>query len=121
MGELLWLAAKAFLIALVLTPIIRDISRSMNAVDRPGQRKVHAYPMPRVGGISIAIAYALALFLAVGMGDNVSAAILEASQLFPGAVLVFLTGILDDFFSLKPIFKICGLVAAASVVFWNGL
>jgi UDP-GlcNAc:undecaprenyl-phosphate/decaprenyl-phosphate GlcNAc-1-phosphate transferase len=61
MAELLWLAGKAFLIALVLTPIIRDISRSFNIVDRPGFRKVHAYPIPRVGGVAIAVAYTITL------------------------------------------------------------
>ncbi|MBZ5724548.1 MAG: undecaprenyl/decaprenyl-phosphate alpha-N-acetylglucosaminyl 1-phosphate transferase [Acidobacteriia bacterium] len=121
MGELLWLAGKAFLIALILTPIIRDISRSFNVVDRPGQRKVHAYPMPRVGGISIAIAYGLALFSVAGSGDSLSTAIHPAWKLIPGAAIVFLTGLIDDFFTLKPVFKLCGQVAGASVVFWSGL
>ena len=57
MGELLWMAGKAFFIALILTPIIRDISRSFNVVDRPGERKVHAHPVPRVGGIEIGRAH----------------------------------------------------------------
>ena len=60
MGELLWMAGKAFLIAIVLTPIVRDIFRSYNMVDRPGKRKIHTYPIPRVGGIAIAIAYGVA-------------------------------------------------------------
>ena len=57
MPETLWTSAIAFLIALVLTPIIRDIFHAYNVVDRPGLRKVHAYPIPRLGGISIAAAY----------------------------------------------------------------
>ena len=121
MGELLWLAGKAFLISLILTPIIRDISRSFNVVDRPGLRKVHAYPIPRVGGISIAAAYVLALLTVAGSGGSISTAIHPAWKLIPGAALVFFTGLIDDFFSLKPVFKICGVVAAASVVFWGGL
>ena len=71
MAELLWLAGKAFLIALVLTPIIRDISRSFNIVDRPGLRKVHAYPIPRVGGIAIAVAYLVAL-LSIFLGSSMA-------------------------------------------------
>jgi len=53
---LLWVGFKAFLIALVLTPVIRDIFRAYNVVDRPGRRKVHVFPIPRVGGIAIALA-----------------------------------------------------------------
>jgi UDP-GlcNAc:undecaprenyl-phosphate GlcNAc-1-phosphate transferase len=118
MVNLLWMAGKAFLIALILTPIVRDTFRSYNMVDRPGQRKVHAYPIPRVGGIAIAIAYGFALLTGAATEPESSAAIWKV---LPGATLVFLTGLIDDFFSLRPLFKIVGLVAAASVVFWNGL
>jgi UDP-GlcNAc:undecaprenyl-phosphate/decaprenyl-phosphate GlcNAc-1-phosphate transferase len=119
MAELLWLAGKAFLIALVLTPIIRDISRSFNIVDRPGFRKVHAYPIPRVGGVAIAVAYTITLLSISGSQEPFDGP--SAWKLIPGAAIVFLTGVLDDFFSLKPLVKIGGLVAAASIVFWSGL
>jgi UDP-GlcNAc:undecaprenyl-phosphate GlcNAc-1-phosphate transferase len=121
MPEYIWMAGKAFLIAVILTPIIRDISRSFNLVDRPGQRKVHAYPMPRVGGIAIAIAYGVSLITFSHSSPQMTAALEPAWKLIPGAALVFLVGLLDDFFSLKPWLKILGLVAAASVVFFSGL
>src|SRR5579883_1771383 len=119
MVELLWLAGKAFLIALVLTPIIRDISRSFNVVDRPGIRKVHIHPIPRVGGIAIAVAYVTALLSISGAAEPFDAP--AAWKLIPGAAIVFLTGVLDDFFTLKPLTKLGGLVIAASIVFWSGL
>lgn len=119
MGALLWMSGRAFLVALILTPIVRDIFRSYNVVDRPGHRKVHAYPIPRVGGIAIGIAYGVALLTAPNSGPLASSP--AAWRIIPGAALVFLTGLLDDFFSLKPIFKILGLVTGASVVFFSGL
>jgi len=122
MIELLWMAGKAFVIALILTPIFRDISRSFNLVDRPGYRKVHAYPMPRVGGIAIAIAYGVSLISFSGSGGgSLSGSIHPALRLIPGAALVFLIGLIDDFFSLKPIVKIFGLIVAASIVFFSGI
>jgi UDP-GlcNAc:undecaprenyl-phosphate/decaprenyl-phosphate GlcNAc-1-phosphate transferase len=122
MSELLWMAGKAFVIALILTPIIRDISRSFNYVDRPGHRKVHAYPMPRVGGIAIAIAYGASLILFPGSGSALRDSSLHAVwKLIPGAALVFLIGLIDDFFSLRPLVKVFGLIAAASVVFFSGI
>lgn len=122
MIEQLWLAGKAFLIALILTPIIRDISRSFNVVDRPGYRKVHAYPMPRVGGIAIAIAYGVSLILLPGSASGPVASSLHAVwKLIPGAAIVFLVGLLDDFFSLKPVVKLLGLVVAATVVYFSGI
>ena len=119
MAELLSLAGKAFLIALVLTPIIRDISRSFDIVDRPGVRKVHAYPIPRVGGIAIGFAYLFALLSISGPQEPFDAP--SAWKIIPGATVVFFTGVLDDFFNLKPLVKLGGLVLAASIVFWSGL
>jgi UDP-GlcNAc:undecaprenyl-phosphate GlcNAc-1-phosphate transferase len=118
MDNLLWLAGKAFLIALILTPIVRDTFRSYNMVDRPGHRKVHAYPIPRVGGIAIAIAYAACLIPGIGAQPEFTGPLWK---LLPGAAMVFLTGLVDDFFPLKTLLKIAGLVTAASLVFWNGL
>jgi UDP-GlcNAc:undecaprenyl-phosphate GlcNAc-1-phosphate transferase len=117
-GELLWASIKAFLIALVLTPILRDISRIYNIVDRPGQRKVHAHPTPRIGGIPIAIAYTLSL---VSFTTSSGTLGVPTWKLLPGAALVFLTGLLDDFFDLRPAYKLAGQTAAALVVFWGGL
>jgi UDP-GlcNAc:undecaprenyl-phosphate GlcNAc-1-phosphate transferase len=120
MRELLWMTGKAFLIALILTPIVRDIFRSYNIVDRPAQRKVHAYPIPRVGGIPIAIAYLLALASASGSAAWPAYGP-SAWKLLPGAGLVFLIGLMDDLFSLKPATKIFGLVVAATLVFATGV
>jgi UDP-GlcNAc:undecaprenyl-phosphate GlcNAc-1-phosphate transferase len=117
---LLWMTGKAFVIAVILTPIIRDIFRSFNLVDRPGKRKVHAYPLPRVGGVAIAIAYGVSLISFSGSNLPAAEAIL-ASKLLPAAALVFLTGLLDDIFSLKPIVKVLGLTAAASVAYFSGI
>jgi UDP-GlcNAc:undecaprenyl-phosphate GlcNAc-1-phosphate transferase len=122
MIALFWLAGKAFLIALILTPIIRDISRSFNVVDRPGHRKVHAHPIPRVGGIAIAISYGVSLLLLTGsVTGPLTASLHPVWKLIPGAAIVFVIGLIDDFFSLKPVVKIFGLVIAASVIYYSGI
>ena len=113
LGELVWSGVKAFLIALVLTPIIRDIFRVYNIVDRPGSRKVHAYPIPRLGGIPLVAAYAFAL-----AGLHMKGLLW---RLLPGAAVIFAVGILDDFFNLSPKLKLLGQIAAACIAFWTGL
>jgi UDP-GlcNAc:undecaprenyl-phosphate GlcNAc-1-phosphate transferase len=120
MRELLWLAGKALLIASIATPVIRDIFRSYNVVDWPGRRKVHAYPIPRVGGIAIVIAYGLALLLSRS-ATPLSSSSLTMWQIVPGAAIVFFTGLFDDFFTLRPRYKLLGVAVAACVVFWSGL
>jgi len=112
-GTLLWGTIKAFLIALVLTPIIRDVFRAYNVVDRPGLRKVHAYPIPRLGGIPIMVA------LVVGMaGLRVQGL---RWHILPGAAAIFAVGLLDDVFDLPAAFKLLGQIAAAGIAFWTGL
>jgi UDP-GlcNAc:undecaprenyl-phosphate GlcNAc-1-phosphate transferase len=119
--QLVWITAKAFLICLIGTPIIRDVFRSYNVVDRPGRRKVHRYPIPRVGGMSIALAYGVSLISLSDIGGSLPDYRSPVWALIMGAGIVFVIGLLDDLFDLKPVFKIAGEVAAASVVFWNGI
>src|SRR5215831_2062298 len=120
LSGLWWAAGRAFLIALVLTPIVRDIFRSYNVVDRPGRRKVHAYPIPRVGGIPIAIAYFISLITFNTNAESLDFT-LPVWQILPGAGIIFLTGILDDFFNLPPLYKLGGQIAAVLMVFFNGV
>jgi UDP-GlcNAc:undecaprenyl-phosphate/decaprenyl-phosphate GlcNAc-1-phosphate transferase len=120
---LLWAAGKSFAVALILTPVIRDISRSFRVVDKPGSRKVHVYPIPRIGGIAIAAAYVFSL---LWFGDPGAGSVPGYSpdavwNLIPGAAVIFTTGLLDDLFGLRPVYKVLGQLAAGGLVFWNGV
>jgi UDP-GlcNAc:undecaprenyl-phosphate/decaprenyl-phosphate GlcNAc-1-phosphate transferase len=121
MSRLMWAAFKALIIALVLTPIVRDVFRAYNVVDRPGGRTVHAYPTPRVGGVSIAVAYAAAVLAFFGPKGQLPDYYSEALKLLPGALVIFVTGLLDDFLNLRPAFKLLGQIAAGAAVFALGL
>ncbi len=116
----LWLAlGRAFLIAFVLTPIVRDIFRAYNVVDRPGKRKVHAYPIPRVGGIPIMAAYVSTILLLKFPDPPGPAG--EVLSILPAATAIFLTGLIDDFFDLSPKVKLSGQIVAASLAWAYGI
>jgi UDP-GlcNAc:undecaprenyl-phosphate GlcNAc-1-phosphate transferase len=117
--QLMLACGKAFIFSVILTPIVRDIFRSYNVVDRPGRRKVHAYPIPRVGGISIMAAYLLGLNSLRGPGSVFPVHWLQT--ILSGAAIVFLTGLVDDFMNLRPGVKLGGQIAASAVAFANGL
>jgi UDP-GlcNAc:undecaprenyl-phosphate GlcNAc-1-phosphate transferase len=121
--SLLWLGFRAFLISLVLTPICRDVFRSYGVVDEPDHvRKVHRYPIPRVGGLAIAISY-LAAYLVV-RPDEGSPLALQLSlvwKLLPGAALVLAIGLLDDLFNLRAWQKLIGQLGAAGLACWGGV
>jgi len=113
----------SFGITVVLTPILRDVFRSFKVVDQPDQkRKVHVYPIPRVGGIAIAIAYFVAFQLVrLSDGRPLERELVLVSHILPAGVLVFLTGLIDDFFGLKPWQKFIGQFAAAALACWAGV
>lgn len=120
MSALLFLGLKAFFLALVLTPICRDIFGSYRVVDEPNERrKVHDRPIPRVGGIAIAISYVCALLISDLSGIPSHNALMW--KLLPGAVLVFMVGLLDDLAGLKPWQKLIGQLAAAYLAYWSGV
>jgi UDP-GlcNAc:undecaprenyl-phosphate GlcNAc-1-phosphate transferase len=110
---IVWNSVGALLIALVLTPILRDIFRVYQIVDKPGLRKIHEYPIPRLGGIAIAAAF-LTGVLSVHV-EGLPALIL------PGAAVIFATGIFDDFFDMPARYKLVGQIIAGCVAYWAGL
>jgi len=121
--SLLWLGFRAFIASLVLTPICRDVFKSYGVVDQPdATRKVHRYPIPRVGGLAIAIAYLVAYVLVrPEEGSPLAQQLSLVWRLLPGAALAFGIGLLDDLFNLRAWIKLLGQVAAAGLACVGGV
>ena len=118
MYAFLVLGISAFVFCLVLTPICRDLFHRAGLVDRPdADRKFHLRAVPRMGGIPIALSYALSLMLVLWFTPGSSKIYIQHQQLFfsllPAAGLIFMTGLLDDLIGLKPWQKLAGQLAAA--------
>lgn len=115
--------------SLVLTPIFRDFFAFLEMVDQPdASRKLHLRPIPRVGGISIAITYILvlvAMLISSSFWNEMLAetrpSLLLLGRLLPAVAIIFLTGLLDDFRGLTPWQKVAGQTAAACSAFWAGV
>src|SRR5262245_37346742 len=54
-------AGLAAVLAYLLTPVVRWIALRYDAVDRPGDRKVHAVATPTLGGLAMFLAFIGAL------------------------------------------------------------
>lgn len=123
MYSLLWLGFRAFIISLVLTPICRDVFRSYGVVDQPdAARKVHRYPIPRVGGLAIAISYLVAyVMVRPEEGSPLAQQLSLVWRLLPGAALAFGIGLLDDLFNLPAWIKLVGQLAAAGLACVGGV
>lgn len=126
MYSFLFLAAASLVICLALTPLCRSIFLRAGLLDHPDQvRKTHAKPIPRIGGIPIAIAYVgsfvLLLFSPFHSGSILEQYLPIVWKLLPAVGLIFLTGLLDDLIGLKSWQKLLGQVAAALCAYWGGV
>ena len=92
MYSLALLGFSSFLLALFLTPVVRNLSWRWGLVDEPGEeRRVHTSAVPRVGGVAIFVAYLGAFGILLLSDLAASRFVLEASpvveRLFPAAAL----------------------------------
>jgi UDP-GlcNAc:undecaprenyl-phosphate/decaprenyl-phosphate GlcNAc-1-phosphate transferase len=107
----------AFVIAMVVTtalipPLVRVAAR-LHVLDIPASRKVHAAPMPRVGGIAMAVGALLPLCVWLPMDRTLVAYLL--------AVLVLLVfGAWDDRVTLGARTKFVGQLIAVLIVMLAG-
>jgi len=90
----------ACLISLIVSPLIRRFAFVIGAVDLPGERKIHSVPIPRIGGVVIALSFTMTLSAAWNIGRlNPSWMTLDLTSWWPvliGAAIVFLGGACDD-------------------------
>jgi UDP-GlcNAc:undecaprenyl-phosphate GlcNAc-1-phosphate transferase len=125
MNVLCFLGVSSFVISSCLTPAVRNAFRHWGLVDRPDERKQHRIPVPRVGGIPIAVSYVAAflflLLFAHHDGQIVSSHMDLVWKLLPAAGAVFLVGLIDDIIGLTPWQKLLGQVVAAGLAYWGGV
>ena len=112
------------LFGLLFTPAVTSVSMSLGLVDAPGGRKVHSTAVPRVGGLAIVSAAAVALLLVVWALPMVGRPAPDFRPLWPvliGTGLVFGIGLLDDFTTLPAGPKLAVQAIAAGGVLASGL
>jgi UDP-GlcNAc:undecaprenyl-phosphate/decaprenyl-phosphate GlcNAc-1-phosphate transferase len=81
----------ALFASLVLTLPIRRLALHWGLVDNPGPRKVHARPVPLLGGVAIYLGFVMALFL-----RRASFPVAQIVAIVAGATLLAFVGVLDD-------------------------
>ncbi len=105
----------SLLLTIALVPVLKRVAFRMNIVDEPNARKVHVQPMPKTGGLSMAIGAFIPLLLWVPRDDFVTG-------VFMGANVIVLFGLVDDIRSMNFKQKIIPqFFAALCVVFWGGV
>lgn len=107
----------AFLISMfttiVLIPLFSSVAVKLNIMDIPDERKVHKLPIPKVGGIAMALGVVIPILLWAPSNHFIR------SVLIASWIIVFF-GIIDDFKDVNYKIKFLGQVAAALIVILYG-
>ncbi|BAQ25125.1 rhamnose-glucose polysaccharide biosynthesis protein RgpB [Streptococcus troglodytae] len=109
------------LISLVLTPLVRFFAFRVGAVDNPNARRINKVPMPSAGGLAIVISFVIATLVLMPMilktqigGKSYFEYILPVVL---GALVIALTGFIDDVYELSAKLKFLGTLLGA-VIIW---
>ena len=131
-GEVLPLLIVTFTVAMVLTvgltPLVRRLAIRLQAVDAPNHRRVNASPVPRAGGIAVAVSFLAVAIATLVANDRMQFVNLpftispqELAGLFVGGAVATAIGFLDDYFQLRARWQLLGQVAVAVLAIGAGI
>jgi len=111
----------ASLASFLLTRTVRNLADARGLGFGPtSARHIHTGAIPRLGGVAIFIAFIIvAVALTFSLRTDASALRTLLYVLGPGA-LVFLLGLYDDFYPVKPYVKFAVQAVAATILFLGG-
>jgi UDP-GlcNAc:undecaprenyl-phosphate GlcNAc-1-phosphate transferase len=105
----------ALFVTMALIPLMRWGAAGIGALDLPGLRKMHARPMPKLGGVAMAFGVLVPALLATQSEAELGAVVV-------GACIVLLWGFIDDIRDIGCGAKFFGqLLAALVVVIYGGV
>ena len=111
----------AFFLALALTPLAARVALRTGAVDQPAARRVHEQPTPRLGGLSLFLAFFVAVAVSLLYPRSDPNEMARLMGLFIGCVLMFVMGAYDDHRELKAAPQLVVQVIAAAVAVASGV
>lgn len=103
-----------FLIAVLLTPLVKKFAIKIGATDKPDERKVHMKIMPRLGGLAIYISFIVGVVI---MQPDSSYTL----PIVAGSFIIVMTGMIDDIKTLSPKWKLLGQLIATAIIILGGI
>jgi len=118
-------AVVAAVTAALVTPRVRSLALAVGVVDRVDERRMHADPKPRIGGIAVYLGFAFGLFVAVGFALQTPSLFHNPYEihnflgLLFGGTLIMIVGVWDDVMHMRPRNKFLAqvLVALVSMIY----
>src|SRR6266852_4177756 len=116
----------ALLVSATFTRLVRDYSIARGWVSVPGSdRHVHTRPVPRLGGVAIFLTLCCTALLAHWLPGYFGTGEFPLSHLtlkiLGPATIIFVLGLIDDFYGLSAYIKFAVQAGAAVFLFCNGL
>jgi UDP-GlcNAc:undecaprenyl-phosphate GlcNAc-1-phosphate transferase len=103
--SLIYIFMTALFASLIMVPFLCRWGMEQKMVDVPDERKMHRHAVPRLGGISICMAFLFSLLVFVDLTR-------EMGGILAGMLIIFVTGMVDDLYGLPPFRKFFGEVCA---------
>jgi len=112
----------AALTALLVTPRVRRLAEKAGVMDPIDERRMHAEPKPRAGGLAIYLGFAFALFVAIGLALKVSPTLFHRADdihdvlgLLFGGTMIVIVGLWDDAMGMRARDKFLAQLVVAAV------
>ena len=117
----------AAVVSFLLTPLVRRIAIRYGAIDHPDQRRVNVRPVPRGGGVAVAIAFVVVTLAMLGLNTVVdfvtvppTVQLNDLVGLLLGGVVATAFGVLDDSFDLRARWQFAGQLGLAAIAIATG-
>jgi len=109
----LYILLLSFAIAFTLTPVLIRMGVKWGLVDQPSERKIHATPIPRIGGLAVYCGFVGAIVINSILEDWMVAILLAGS-------LLLVVGIVDDARGLPAWLRLGVQLLGAGMVIYTG-
>ncbi|HXG91029.1 MAG TPA: MraY family glycosyltransferase [Blastocatellia bacterium] len=111
----------ALLLSLILTRLVRDAAFARGWIAGRSSHHIHRNPVPRLGGVAIFISFAILALLLTLISDGLNLKPRVMLWITIPAVVVFLVGLYDDLYSVKPFVKFSAQALAATLLYLGGV
>jgi UDP-GlcNAc:undecaprenyl-phosphate GlcNAc-1-phosphate transferase len=106
--------ATSFVLALILTPVVRAFARKFGIVAKPKIDRWHKKPTAMLGGVAIGLSVIITFLVLLPTTVYTWVILLSSSFLF-------LVGLVDDLLHIKPYQKLIGQIMGSAFVVYYGL
>ena len=115
MFDILLSLTISFAITFLAIPVIIFVAEKKKLYDVPDERKIHATPIPSLGGLGIFAGFVMACLLVISFTQAA-----EFQYFIAASLVIFFLGLKDDILDISAVKKFIGQVLAAFLIIYKG-